>query len=72
MAIAKELLSPFFTGVSVNNQGKITTTTRKCLGKCMTPEPSEVKTEQSIKTGFNFTSQRFSNKSRKLLEKILP
>ena len=40
-------------------------------GKCMKPEPSEVKTEQSIKTGFNFTSQRFSNKWRKLLKKIL-
>ena len=32
----------------------------------MKPEPSEAKTEQSIKTGFNFTSQRFSNKWRKL------
>ena len=26
----------------------------------MKPEPSGVKTEQSIKTGFNFRSQRFS------------
>ena len=28
----------------------------------MKPEPSEVKTDQSIKTDFNFKSQRFSNK----------
>ena len=54
IAIAKEQLSPFFTGVGVNNQGKITTTTRKCC--------REVKTEPYIKTGFNFTSQRFSYK----------
>ena len=27
----------------------ITTTTKKCSGKCMKPEVSEVKTEQSIK-----------------------
>ena len=40
-------------------------------GKCMKPEPSEVKTEQSIKTGFNFTFQQFSNKWRKLLKNIL-
>ena len=44
-SIAKEQLSPFFTGASVNNQEKITTTTWKCSGKCMKPEPSEVKTE---------------------------
>ena len=40
----------------------MTTVTKKCSGKCMKPEPSEVKTEQSIKTGFNLTSQRFSTK----------
>ena len=28
----------------------------------MKPEPSEVKAEQSIKTGFNFTSQEISEK----------
>ena len=33
----------------------------------MKPEPSEAKTKQSIKTGFNFTSQQFSNKLRNLL-----
>ena len=33
----------------------------------MKPEPSEAKTKQSIKTGFNFTSQRFSNKWKKKL-----
>ena len=27
----------------------MTTATKKCSGKCMKPEPSEVKTEQSIK-----------------------
>ena len=42
-SIAKEQLTPFFSGVNVNNQGKITTTTRKCSSKCMKPEPSEVK-----------------------------
>ena len=42
----------------------MTTATKKCSGKCMKPEPSEVKTEQSIKTGFNFTSQRFSNNNK--------
>ena len=35
----------------------------------MKPEPSEAKTKQSIKTGFNFTSQRFSNKWKKLIVK---
>ena len=44
-SIAKEQLSPFFTGVSVNNQEKITTTTWKCSGKCMKSEPSQIKTE---------------------------
>ena len=41
----------FFSGLNINNQGKmtITTTTKKCSGKCMKPEVSEVKTEQSIK-----------------------
>ena len=34
-----------------------TTATKKCSGECMKPEPSEVKTEQSIKTGFNFASK---------------
>ena len=48
-----------------------TTTTKKCSDKCMKKEPNEVKTEQSIKTGFNFTSQRFSNKWRKLLINIV-
>ena len=37
----------------------------------MKPEPSEVKTEQSIKTGFNFASKLISNKWRKLLKKIV-
>ena len=37
----------------------------------MKSEPSEVKAEQSIKNGFNFTSQRFHNKWRKLLKKIV-
>ena len=36
----------------------------------MKPESSEVKADQSIKTGFNFTSQRFSDKWRNLLDKI--
>ena len=67
IAIAKDYPSPFSSGLKINNQGKITTTTRKCLGKCMKPEPSEAKKKQSIKTGFNFTSQRFSNKWRNLL-----
>ena len=35
----------------------------------MKSEPSEVKPEQSIKNGFNFTSQRFDNNWRKLLKK---
>ena len=35
----------------------------------MKPEPSEVKTKQSIKTGFNFTSRLFSNKWKKLIVK---
>ena len=47
-----------FTNFSVDltyiyKLGKITTSKRKCLGKCMKPEPSEVKTEQSIKNAFN-------------------
>ena len=37
----------------VYNVGKITTSIRKYSGKCMKPEPSEVKTEQSIKNAFN-------------------
>ena len=37
----------------------------------MKPEPSEVKTDQSIKTDFNFKSQRFSNKWRRLFKKIV-
>ena len=37
----------------------------------MKPEPSEVKTEQSIKTGRNLTSQRYSNKWRELMKKIV-
>ena len=37
----------------------------------MKPEHSEVKTEQSIKTGFNFASKWISNKWRKLLKKIV-
>ena len=45
---------------------KIITTTRKCRGKCMKPEPSEVKTDQSIKTGLNLESHPFSNKWRGL------
>ena len=48
-----------------------TTTTKKCSDKCMKKEPNEVKTEQSIKTGFNVTSQRFSDKWRKLLINIV-
>ena len=36
----------------------------------MKPEPSEVKADQSTKTGFNFTSQQFSDKWRNLLHKI--
>ena len=43
---------------------------RKWSGKCMKPEPSEVKADQSITTGFNFTSQQFSDKWRNLLHKI--
>ena len=35
----------------------------------MKPEPSEVKLDQSIENGFNFTSQRFNIKWRKLLKK---
>ena len=35
----------------------------------MKPEPSEAKTKQSIKTGFNFTAQRFSNNKWKKLVK---
>ena len=53
-------------GLNINNQGKITTT-RKCSGKCMKPELSEAKTKQSMKTGFNFTSQRSSDKWRNLM-----
>ena len=37
----------------------------------MKPEPSEVKTEQSIKTGCNLTSQPYSNKWRELMKKIV-
>ena len=37
----------------------------------MKPEPSEVKTDQSIKTGFNFKSQRLSSKWRRLFKKIV-
>ena len=37
----------------------------------MKPEPSEVKTDQSIKTDFNFKSKRFSNKWRRLFKKIV-
>ena len=44
--------------------------TRKCSGKCMKSDRSEVKADQPIKTGFNFTSQRLSDKWRNLLEKI--
>ena len=35
----------------------------------MKPEPSEVKTDQSIKTDFNFKSQRLSNKWRRLYKR---
>ena len=42
----------FFGGLNINDRGKITTTTKKCSGKYMKPEPIEVKTDQSIKTGF--------------------
>ena len=38
----------------------------------MKPEPSEIKKEPSIKTGFNFTSQRFSNESLlRFVEKVV-
>ena len=37
----------------------------------MKPEPSEVKTDQSIKTYFNFKSQQLSNKWRRLYKKIV-
>ena len=47
----------FLSGLNINNQGKMTTTTTKFSRKCMKPEPSGLKTEQSIKTGFNFRSQ---------------
>ena len=60
----------FFGGLDINNERKITTT-RKCSGKCMKPEPSEVKTDQSIKTYFNFKSQQLSNKWRRLYKKIV-
>ena len=38
----------------------------------MKPEPIEVKTGQSIKTGFKFKSQRFSNKWRRLFKRKKP
>ena len=63
--------SIFLVDLIFSNQGKMTTTTtKKCSDKCMKKEPNEVKTEQSIKTGFNFTSQRFSNKWRNFLVNI--
>ena len=36
-------LTIFFSSLNIDNQEKITTTRRKCSGKCMKPEPSEVK-----------------------------
>ena len=36
----------------------------------MKPEPSEVKADQSIKTGSGLALQRFSDKWRNLLDKI--
>ena len=39
------------------------------IGK-MHENRTQVKADQSIKTGFNFTSQQFSDKWRNLLHKI--